>query len=137
MVSCSISLVSFSPSGRSTDASLFPFTAALPAWGNWHADASSSFARTFAAKSFFGGEAQRSGSSPSLISPSKCQLTAFATAGSPTEILSKLEELALSIDKHKLPYKLPELRDLFYRGAATVIKSAEVRFFCSPQRIES
>lgn len=38
-------------------------TAALPAWGNWNADASSSFARTFAAKSFFGGEAQRNSSS--------------------------------------------------------------------------
>jgi phosphatidylinositol 4-kinase len=36
-------------------------TASLPAWGNWNADASTAFARTFAAKSFFGGEAQRGG----------------------------------------------------------------------------
>ncbi|GAA5996000.1 hypothetical protein JCM11641_004683, partial [Rhodosporidiobolus odoratus] len=34
--------------------------AALPAWGNWEADSASSFARTFAAKSFFGGQAEGS-----------------------------------------------------------------------------
>jgi phosphatidylinositol 4-kinase len=50
---------------------LRPYTAALPSWGNWSADASSSFARTFAAKSFFGGEAQRSGSS-SIFFPRDC-----------------------------------------------------------------
>jgi hypothetical protein len=48
-------------------------------------------------------------------------------AGNAVEILAKLEDLASSIDHHKLPYKLPELRDLFYRGAAIVIKSPEVR----------
>lgn len=37
--------------------------AALPAWGNWKADAATAFARTFAAKSFFGGEAQRGSAS--------------------------------------------------------------------------
>ncbi|GAA6029504.1 hypothetical protein JCM8097_003711 [Rhodosporidiobolus ruineniae] len=83
--------------------------AALPAWGNWNADASSSFARSFAAKSFFGGEAQRSGADP-------------------RDVLEKLETLSEQIDKHKLPYKLPELRDLFYRGAALLVKAAEPDF---------
>ncbi|GAA5861639.1 hypothetical protein JCM8547_000691 [Rhodosporidiobolus lusitaniae] len=83
--------------------------AALPAWGDWIADASSSFARTFAAKSFFGGEAQRSGADPSTI-------------------LASLERLSASLDAHKLPYKLPELRDLFYRGAASLIASPNPSF---------
>ncbi|GAA6004788.1 hypothetical protein JCM10207_001014 [Rhodosporidiobolus poonsookiae] len=83
--------------------------AALPAWGNWNADASSSFARAFAAKSFFGGEAQRS------------------SAGSQA-VLEKLKSLADSIDQHKLPYKLTELRDLFYRGAALLVKAREPDF---------
>ncbi|GAA5911077.1 hypothetical protein JCM6882_006870 [Rhodosporidiobolus microsporus] len=83
--------------------------AALPAWGNWNADAASSFSRTFAAKSFFGGEAQRSG----VKAP---------------EVLAELDKLAAQLNHHKLPYKLPELRDLFYRGAAHVVKAAEPDF---------
>ncbi|BGP37895.1 Phosphatidylinositol 4-kinase stt4 [Rhodotorula kratochvilovae] len=83
--------------------------AALPSWGDWKADAATAFARTFAAKSFFGGEAQRGASS----------------AGN---VLDKLEDLAEQLEKHKLPLKLSELRDLFYRGAAQLVKAREPDF---------
>ncbi|GAA6000790.1 1-phosphatidylinositol 4-kinase STT4 [Rhodotorula paludigena] len=83
--------------------------AALPAWGNWKADAATAFARTFAAKSFFGGEAQR-GSSDSR------------------DVLDKLEDLEDKLEQHTLPLKLSELRDLFYRGAAQVVKTREPDF---------
>ncbi|BGO97504.1 Phosphatidylinositol 4-kinase STT4 [Rhodotorula toruloides] len=83
--------------------------ASLPAWGNWNADASTAFARTFAAKSFFGGEVQRG-------------------ATNPRDVLDKLEDLAEQLDKHKLHFKLSELRDLFYRGAAQVVKAQQPDF---------
>ncbi|BGP13672.1 hypothetical protein JCM10213_002240 [Rhodosporidiobolus nylandii] len=83
--------------------------ATLPAWGNWNADASSSFARTFASKSFFGGEASLADANPA-------------------DVLVKLETLAKNLDHHKLPYKLPELRDLFYRGAASLVKAPSPDF---------
>ncbi|GAA5822607.1 hypothetical protein JCM11251_004314 [Rhodosporidiobolus azoricus] len=83
--------------------------AALPAWGNWNADAASSFSRTFAAKSFFGGEAQRNAVKVAVV-------------------LEELDKLADQLDHHKLPYKLPELRDLFYRAAALIVKAAHPNF---------
>ncbi|GAA6057472.1 hypothetical protein JCM3770_000778 [Rhodotorula araucariae] len=83
--------------------------AVLPSWGDWKADAATAFARTFAAKSFFGGEAQR-GTSTSV------------------NVLEKLEDLSEQLDKHKLPLRLSELRDLFYRGAAQLVKAHEPDF---------
>ncbi|GAA5845618.1 hypothetical protein JCM9279_006050 [Rhodotorula babjevae] len=83
--------------------------AALPAWGDWKADAATAFARTFAAKSFFGGEAQRG-------------------ASTADNVLEQLELLSEQLADHKLPLKLSELRDLFYRGAAHLVKAREPNF---------
>ncbi|GAA5914470.1 hypothetical protein JCM8208_004460 [Rhodotorula glutinis] len=83
--------------------------AALPAWGDWKADAATAFARTFAAKSFFGGEAQRG-------------------ASTADNVLEQLELLSEQLADHKLPLKLSELRDLFYRGAAQLVKAREPSF---------
>lgn len=49
---------------RGSDATVS--SAATPAWGDWRADDSAGFARTFAAKSYYGGEASRS-SEPSVL----------------------------------------------------------------------
>ncbi|GAA5971211.1 hypothetical protein JCM21900_000619 [Sporobolomyces salmonicolor] len=86
--------------------------ATLPAWGNWNVDSSASFARQFAAKSYFGGEAVRSGTSSS-----------FVREAGRLEVLARLEELADQLDHHQLHYKLPELRDAFYRAAAILVKA--------------
>ncbi|GEM09474.1 phosphatidylinositol 4-kinase [Rhodotorula toruloides] len=83
--------------------------ASLPAWGDWNTDASTTFARTFAAKSFFGGEAQRG-------------------ATNPRDVPDKLEDLAEQLDKHKLHFKPADLRDLFYRGAAQIVKAPQPDF---------
>ncbi|GAA5895284.1 hypothetical protein JCM5296_002030 [Sporobolomyces johnsonii] len=79
--------------------------ATLPAWGSWNVDSSAAFARQFAAKSYFGGEAARSGDAGRL------------------DVLARLEELADQLDHHKLHYKLPELRDAFYKAAAVLVKA--------------
>jgi hypothetical protein len=44
----------------------FLLAASVPTWGDWKGDDSASFARTFAAKGYFGGEAARSGT-PGLL----------------------------------------------------------------------
>ena len=102
------------------------FAAALPAWGDWKADAATAFARTFAAKSFFGGEAQRGCASFPLAPLAQCVDPEFIAASSAGDVLGKLELLAEQLADHKLPLKLSELRDLFYRGAAQLVKAREV-----------
>lgn len=42
-------------------------------------------------------------------------------------MLEQLELLSEQLADHKLPLKLSELRDLFYRGAAQLVKAREVR----------
>lgn len=44
-------------------------TAVTPSWGDWKADDSAGFARTFAAKSYYGGEASRAGESLLMTCP--------------------------------------------------------------------
>ncbi|GAA5990191.1 hypothetical protein JCM5350_001078, partial [Sporobolomyces pararoseus] len=82
-------------------------SASLPAWGSWTVDSSSTFAKTFAAKSYFGGEAARSGN-----------------AGR-KEVLARLADLASQLDHHKLHYKLHELRDLFFAAGGLLVKSKD------------
>ncbi|GAA5978734.1 hypothetical protein JCM10908_004462 [Rhodotorula pacifica] len=76
--------------------------ALLPAWANWPADCTSSFTRTFAAKSFFGGNAGHT---------------------NVADVLARLDRLSERLQKRKLPHNLHDLRDLFYQGAAHVVKS--------------
>lgn len=48
------------------------------------------------------------------------------TGSDSRDVLDKLEDLEDKLDQHTLPLKLSELRDLFYRGAAQVVKAREV-----------
>ncbi|GAA5850869.1 hypothetical protein JCM3766R1_005907 [Sporobolomyces carnicolor] len=84
-------------------------SATLPAWGNWTVDSSSSFAKTLAAKSYFGGEAARSGKSARK------------------QVLARLEDLASQLDHHKLHYKMRELRDVFFAAGGLVVQSSPTR----------
>ncbi|GAA5933147.1 1-phosphatidylinositol 4-kinase STT4 [Sporobolomyces koalae] len=84
-------------------------SASLPAWGNWTVDSSATFASTFAAKSYFGGEAARSGD------PGRAS------------VLGRLEDLSAQIDNHKLHYKLHELRDLFFAAGGHLVQSSRTR----------
>jgi len=77
--------------------------AGLPAWGNWRADQSAEFARTFAAKSFFGGDASRQ----------KGQ-----GAG---ELVAQLRDLGEQFKVLKLHSKLGDIRALLYRAGAYLI----------------
>ncbi|GAA5911601.1 1-phosphatidylinositol 4-kinase STT4 [Sporobolomyces salmoneus] len=84
-------------------------SAQLPAWGSWNVDSSASFAKTLAAKSYFGGEAARSGN-----------------AGR-KEIFSRLLDLSSQLSHHKLHYKLSELRDLFFSAGGLLVKSSSIQ----------
>ncbi|KDE03986.1 hypothetical protein MVLG_05555 [Microbotryum lychnidis-dioicae p1A1 Lamole] len=79
--------------------------ASLPAWGEWRADNSSNFARTFGAKSFFGGEASRTADT------------------SRDAILDELEALAEQLDQHKMHVKLVDIRALLYRSGGHLVKA--------------
>ena len=48
-------------------------------------------------------------------------------ASTADDVLGQLELLSEQLADHKLPLKLSELRDLFYRGAAQLVKAREVR----------
>ncbi|GAA5990506.1 hypothetical protein JCM11641_007742 [Rhodosporidiobolus odoratus] len=61
---------------------------------------------TFASKSFFCGDAEG--------------ILPYAQ-----EVLSTLERLEEDVNHHNLPYKMSELRDLFYRGGAAVVKAEQ------------
>ncbi|GAA6062176.1 hypothetical protein JCM10212_005131 [Sporobolomyces blumeae] len=80
-------------------------SASLPAWGGWSVDSSSSFSKAFAAKSYFGGAAARSGSAARQ------------------DVLARLEDLSAQLDRHKLHYKFNELRDLFYAAGGLLVES--------------
>ncbi|GAA6012158.1 hypothetical protein JCM11491_001767 [Sporobolomyces phaffii] len=84
-------------------------SATLPAWGSWTVDSSSTFAKTFAAKSYFGGAAARG-----------------ENAGR-TEVLARFEELSSQLDHHQLHYKVHELRDLFFSAGGLLVKSTDPR----------
>ncbi|GAA5868294.1 hypothetical protein JCM3774_000996 [Rhodotorula dairenensis] len=76
--------------------------AMLPAWANRTADCASSFTRTFGAKKYFGGNAAQT---------------------DVKDLLTSLDRLSDRLNKRKLPHNLHDLRDLFYHGAAYVVRS--------------
>ncbi len=83
--------------------------AGLPAWGGWRADQSAEFARTFAAKSFFGGQAEgRKGHEHAA-----------------RDLLAELRELGEQFRGHKVHAKLGQIRALLYRAGAYLIHAAE------------
>ncbi|GAA5841119.1 hypothetical protein JCM5353_003658 [Sporobolomyces roseus] len=82
-------------------------SASLPAWGNWNVDSSSTFAKTFAAKSYFGGEAARSDNTGRK------------------DVLARLDNVSSQLDHHKLHYKLHELRDLFFAAGGLLVKTTD------------
>lgn len=82
--------------------------AGLPSWGEWKADDSANFARSFTAKNYFGGQASR---------------VAEVDRGA---LLNELEELSEQLDRHKLKMSLPEMRKLFYRCGGHLVASEEV-----------
>lgn len=51
--------------------------------------------------------------------------------------MSQLEALVDRLDKHKLPHNVSELCDLFYRGAAHVVRSEKVRFMPPRRQVET
>ncbi|KAM0792098.1 hypothetical protein ACM66B_004802 [Microbotryomycetes sp. NB124-2] len=81
--------------------------AALPAWGEWKADDSANFVRSFSAKNYFGG-----------------QLARTAEVDQQT-LLAELEDLNEQVDKRKLKSSLPEMRKLFYRAAGHLVNAPE------------
>lgn len=100
----------------------------MPAWGGWKSDNSSQFAKTFSTRSFYGGEA--SGLGESGIPRHDLVLTAsfdVADAGR-SSILAQLATLAEQVQSHTLHAKLSDLRPLFYRCAAHLVKADVVSF---------
>lgn len=105
-------------------------TATLPAWGNWTVDSSSSFAKTLAAKSYFGGEAARSGQSQRSLDPvvpATHSRRAHTGKSARKQVLARLEDLASQLDHHKLHYKMRELRDVFFAAGGLVVQSSPTR----------
>lgn len=103
-------------------------TASLPAWGNWNVDSSSTFAKTFAAKSYFGGEAARSGKSDISLSHQNYGFDSASPCLDNTgrkDVLARLDNVSSQLDHHKLHYKLHELRDLFFAAGGLLVKTTD------------
>lgn len=54
-------------------------------------------------------------------------LTVVVSVTEPSKLLARLDELAARLDKHRLPHNVQDLRNLFFEGAAHVVRSKRVR----------
>lgn len=111
----------------------------MPAWGDWKSDDSAGFARTFSAKSYYGGEASRSSQCRWLTHEKTLADTSDCTDEADLDrLLDDLDDLAERLEKHQLKFKLDDLRQLMYRCAGHLVKAESVSAsFLLPFRLSS